>query len=110
DLTLLVVQGLRRTARKSTAPYSGRSFPESSQQTPCPFPTLLSPAVRLMAREPSMKLFVLDTRGLDVWGIVGTLASGKRRNLSPRPQNGQDLGGDGFDVVRLELAPVGHIA
>ena len=63
-----------------------------------------------MAREPSMKLFVLDTRGLDVWGIVGTLASGKRRNLSPRPQNGQDLGGDGFDVVRLELAPVGHIA
>jgi hypothetical protein len=30
-------------ARKSTAPYGGRSFPESSRRTPCPFPTLLSP-------------------------------------------------------------------
>jgi hypothetical protein len=28
-------------ARKSTAPYSGRSFPESSRRTPCQFPTWL---------------------------------------------------------------------
>src|SRR6266536_2937608 len=40
-MTLLVVQDLRRTARKSTAPYSGRSFPESSRRTPCQFPTWL---------------------------------------------------------------------
>jgi hypothetical protein len=35
------VQYPRRTARKSTAPYSGRSFPESSRRTPCQFPTWL---------------------------------------------------------------------
>ena len=29
-------------------------FLESSQRTPCPFPTLLSPALRLMARETSI--------------------------------------------------------
>jgi len=37
---------MNRTARKSTAPYSGRSFPESSQRTPCPFPTLLPKPLR----------------------------------------------------------------
>src|SRR5208337_2671206 len=50
DPTLPVVQELRRTARKSTAPYSGRSFPEPSRRTPCRFPTLLSPAETHPAR------------------------------------------------------------
>ena len=31
----------RLTARKSTAPYSGRNFPEPSRRTPCQFPTWL---------------------------------------------------------------------
>ena len=48
--TLRVAQYRQRTVRKSTAPYSDRSFPESSRRTPCQFPTLRSPAARLMAR------------------------------------------------------------
>src|ERR1035437_3713111 len=55
--TLLVVQYPRRTARKSTAPYSGRSFPESSRRTPCRFPTLRSPTARLMAHAASIYRF-----------------------------------------------------
>src|ERR1051326_1299590 len=80
-------------ARKSTAPCGGRSFPEPSRRTPCPFPTSLSP-VRWLARL---------RRGLIL--IIGAARTAYFDQASPGPcselyyDRGPDYGPEGGPAV-----------